>query len=105
MNRVFRAWILPALGAMCLSFFRPLPAQSIFATIIGTVTDSSSAVLTGAQVTVVNAATNEKRAFTTNDAGAYEINNLFPGNYSLEITAAGFTKYRNERIELASNQN
>ena len=72
---------------------------------VSPVTDSTLAVVSGAQVTVIDASTNEKRAFTTNDAGSYEINNLFPGVYSLEITAAGFTKYRNERIELASNQN
>src|SRR5436309_3831234 len=104
MNRYFRAGLLLTLGAIFLPAYRPLPAQSIFATIVGTVTDSTLAVVSGAQVTVINASTNEKRAFTTNDAGSYEINNLFPGVYSLEITAAGFTKYRNERIELASKQ-
>jgi hypothetical protein len=104
MYRTFRPSILPVLGAFLLSQLPPLHAQSIFATIVGTVTDSSFAVLTGATVTVINAGTNEKRSFTTNDAGVYEISNLFPGTYSLEITAAGFTKYRNERIELASKQ-
>src|SRR2546423_13100527 len=93
------------LAATLLTAPRPSPAQSIFATVVGTVTDSTSAVISGAQVTVTNVSTNEKRKFTTNSSGAYEVNNLFPGVYVLEIEMPGFTKYRKEQIELASNQN
>ncbi len=54
-------------------------AQSIFASIVGTVTDASSAVVPKAKVTATNVNTNEKREFLTNEFGSYEINNLsFP---------------------------
>ena len=104
MARGFYAGFLSALLGIALNLAQ-LPAQSIFATIVGTVTDSSSAVVSGARVTVVNAGTNEKREFTTDEKGNYEINNLFPGTYSLEVEMAGFAKYRQEQVELASKQN
>jgi Carboxypeptidase regulatory-like domain len=82
----------------------PVSAQSIFGTIVGTVTDASSAVVSGARVTVVNAKTNEKRQFVTDEKGSYEINNLFPGIYMLEVEMAGFARHGEQQIELTSNQ-
>lgn len=59
----------------------------------------------GLLVTVTNVGTNEKRKSTTNSSGAYEVNNLFPGVYVLEVEMPGFEKYHREKVELASNQN
>jgi len=80
-------------------------AQSIFSTLVGRVADSSSAVIAGAKVQVTNVSTNERRAFTTNAQGQYEINNLFPGVYTLQVEMAGFTRHRRESISLAANEN
>src|ERR1700704_3538623 len=91
-------------AAMLLTAIRPASAQSIFATVVGTVTDSTSAVISGAQVTLTNVSTNEKRKFTTNNLGNYEVNNLFPGVYVLEVEMPGFAKYQREKIQLAANQ-
>lgn len=84
---------------------RPTAAQSIFASIVGTVTDSSGAVIPKANVTATNVSTNEKRHFQTGDSGNYEISNLFPGAYTIEVDVQGFTKERREGIRLASNDN
>src|SRR6266567_6095361 len=105
MSRAYRAVFLSAVMGVLLIIAPPSPAQSIFGTIVGTVTDASSAVVSGARVTVVNANTNEKRQFVTDEKGNYEINNLFPGVYALEVEMAGFAKYRREHLELAANQN
>src|SRR5262245_48355414 len=102
---MLRLHLLIVSGAVLLISTQPLAGQSIFATIVGNVIDSTSALVAGAQVTVTNLKTNEKRQSVTNSAGNYEVNNLFPGVYSLEITMAGFTKYRNDQVELASKQN
>ena len=98
------AWIalLVALFLALSPMTPPAGAQSIFATIVGTVTDPSSAVLAGAKVAVRNVNTNERREFTTNASGNYEINNLFPGVYVLEVETAGFAKYRRENIDRKS---
>ena len=84
---------------------QPAAAQSIFGAIVGTVTDATGAVIPGAKVTATNIRTNEKRGFTTNEFGTYELNNLFPGTYLLEAERAGFVKYRQENVELVANQN
>jgi hypothetical protein len=90
---------------LLLAWGSPAAAQSIFATIVGTVTDPTSAVISGAKVTVQNVNTNERRQFVTNASGYFELNNLFPGRYVLEAEMTGFAKYRRENIELASNEN
>ena len=84
---------------------QPAAAQSIFGAIVGTVTDATGAVIPGAKVTATNIRTNEKRGFTTNEFGTYELNNLFPGTYLLEGERAGFVKHRQENVELVANQN
>src|SRR5438445_6440514 len=84
---------------------QPAAAQSIFGAIVGTVTDATGAVIPGAKITATNIRTNEKREFTTNEFGTYELNNLFPGTYVIEGERAGFVKHRHENIELADNQN
>jgi hypothetical protein len=69
------------------------------------VTDSAAASVPHARVKAVNIKTNETREILTNSSGTYEINNLFPGVYTLEIEAVGFAKYRKEMVELAANEN
>jgi hypothetical protein len=70
------------------------------AQIHGTVTDSSGAVIAGAQVTATNTATGVSRTVTTADTGTYVLANLQPGNYSISVTADGFTKFLQTGIVL-----
>ena len=49
-----------------------LAAQESRGTIMGTVTDASSAVVPGASVVVTNVAMGTKLALTTNDAGVFQ---------------------------------
>jgi len=53
------------------------------ASISGTVTDSSGAVLAGASVTARNVETGVSRVITTNDAGVYSILDLQAGHYDV----------------------
>jgi hypothetical protein len=56
-------------------------AQSTTATILGTVTDSSDAVMPGVAVTIVNEGTNSQRTVTTDGTGGYAAPLLPPGAY------------------------
>ncbi|MFN7931817.1 MAG: TonB-dependent receptor [Bryobacteraceae bacterium] len=56
-------------------------------TILGTVTDSTGAVVPSIKVTAKNLGTNETREFTTDESGNYQFNALLTGRYA--ITAAG----------------
>src|ERR1700751_5405071 len=67
-------------------------AQQVTGTVTGTVTDSVGAVVPGAQVKATNAATGYIRSTATDNAGAYTIQYLPIGKYTVEITAPGFKK-------------
>src|SRR5260370_11573569 len=70
-----------------------LKAQTTTATLVGTVTDSTGAVVPGAQVTAINIDTNASHVTQSNDQGAYRLEFLPVGNYKLEVTAPNFKKY------------
>src|SRR5256885_252392 len=67
-------------------------AQSTVSTgsIVGTVTDPSGAVVSGAKVTVSNTATGQTIDMTSNSAGAFNSGALSPGNYKVQVSAKGF---------------
>jgi hypothetical protein len=59
--------------------------------IVGTVTDASGAVVTGAKVGITNAATSQQINLTSNSAGAFNSGALAPGNYKVLVSAKGFS--------------
>jgi len=73
------------------------------ATMVGTVTDSSAAVMAGARVSVVNPDTGFHFEGVTNNDGYYYIPYLRPGVYNITVEATGFKKYVREGIELRTN--
>ena len=60
------------------------------ATIVGTVTDPSGAVVPKASITVTSVGTGETRKSETNDAGQYVVPSLPIGQYNVSAKAAGF---------------
>jgi len=74
-------------------------------TILGTITDSSAAVIAKAKVTVTNAATNISQVMESNDDGNYTVPYLRPGTYRITVEAAGFQKAVVDNINLAVDQN
>ena len=64
--------------------------QGVFASITGTVKDSSGGVLAGASLTVTNLATNVTKTWTTNEAGVYSATGLIPGPHKVEASLPGF---------------
>jgi len=67
-------------------------AQTAGGTITGTVLDSTGAGLDGAQVVVVDNATNATQTLMTAGAGVFNVPNVNPGNYTVTVTALGFAK-------------
>src|SRR5215213_4075882 len=67
-------------------------AQGTNGNILGTVNDSTGAVIPNAQVTATNLETNFARTAVTNSAGEYLIQFLPPGSYRVEVAASGFKK-------------
>src|SRR5436853_624516 len=69
-----------------------LHGQAVGATLSGTITDSSGGVIANAEAAILNTATGETRAVNTNAEGIYSAPNLIPGNYSVTVSATGFSK-------------
>ncbi|HLB86270.1 MAG TPA: carboxypeptidase-like regulatory domain-containing protein, partial [Terriglobales bacterium] len=67
-----------------------LVAQTFRGTILGTVTDASGAVVSGAKVTVRNVNTGLERATQTSTDGSYSVPELPIGTYTVTISQSGF---------------
>jgi carboxypeptidase family protein len=73
-----------------LLFLMPAVSLAQNATIVGTVTDPSGAVMPNVNVTVTNAETSWTRTIPTNDSGQYVVPDVPIGHYSVKAEAAGF---------------
>jgi len=67
-------------------------SQAVNATLVGTITDSSGALVVNAKVTVTEANTGITRNMNTNESGNYTFPNLAPGTYIVAAELAGFKK-------------
>ncbi len=70
------------------------------ATIVGTVTDPSGAVVPNVAVSITNTDTGLNRVFPTNDVGQYVAPDLQIGHYNIKATAAGFKAAEQKNIVL-----
>jgi len=79
-------------------------AQSTDATVVGTVTDPTAAVVASANVTLTNTQTNETTKAVTGQTGGYVFAHVKPGLYSVSVTASGFKQQVVNNIGLDVNQ-
>jgi len=77
--------------------------QAVNATLLGTVTDSSGAVVSGARVKVTEMRTGLERFSTTNSSGNYQFVDLPPGQYEVTAEQAGFKKATQKGIDVQVN--
>jgi len=75
------------------------------ASLRGTVTDPSGAVVIGAKITLTNTATNIARQGTTSGDGGYLFELIQPGTYKLSVSNSGFRTFTQTGILLEVNQN
>ena len=69
-----------------------LQAQTITATITGTVTDATGAVVPNAKVVATNTGTNLTYNATSNESGTYNLPFLPVGNYTVSSETQGFKR-------------
>ena len=74
------------------------------ATVRGTVTDSTGAVIPGAEVTVTNQATNQATTGGTDASGNYEFTNLPTGSYTIRVDVPGFQAGISNNVQLMAGQ-
>lgn len=79
-------------------------AQSTGGRIRGTVTDASGSAVVGAQVVLVNEATNISRQAQTNDTGEYLFLEVPVGSYEVDIAQTGFKKFARKGVVVHLNE-
>jgi hypothetical protein len=100
-NHIFKIGSLLVLVAFAIAACLPmrLSAQELSGTkggLQGVVTDSSGAVVPGAQVTVTG--NSDSRTVTTNGSGHWESTSLTPGLYTVSVEREGFSKTQAKSI-------
>jgi hypothetical protein len=92
------------LGALVLGSASPAAAQAVTGTILGTVTDSTGAVVANAKVTIVNEGTGFTRVVTADSNGEYTVPALPTGHYTITSEMQGFKTVALSNIELGVDQ-
>jgi hypothetical protein len=89
-----------ALVAFIASAQISLVAQTVDTAILGIVLDSAGGAVANATVTVTQSATGLVKTAQTRADGSYEFRYLLPGQYVVEVKAAGFNAERRSGIDL-----
>ena len=92
LNAVALLMILLGVGCYLTGIGTPVAmAQADLGSVTGSVTDVSGAVVPRASVTVTNIGTGAQRVTTSNAQGDYAVTQLPAAEYTLTISAPGFT--------------
>ena len=78
-------------------------AQTTSGEIRGRVVDPGDAVVVGAEATLINENTNERRSATTNGQGEFVFVAVQPGTYSVSVTSKGFKTFEKRELVLSAS--
>ncbi|MBI5281042.1 MAG: TonB-dependent receptor [Candidatus Solibacter usitatus] len=102
-----RRWLRCLLGIVTLLFLlggvERAQAQVLYGTVVGTVRDSSLAVVPGAGITLTNQETNQTRTATASAVGEFLFTNVLPGAYTLSIKAQGLQPFSLRDVQVTIN--
>jgi len=82
----------------------PAEAQTPLSSFVGTVRDTTGAVVVGAQITVTDENRGYTRTVSTDASGNYLIDAILEGTYTLNCELQGFKKFVRTEIPLLSRQ-
>ena len=99
--RIVRA--MSAIGVFLLLSQGWVRAQAVNGTIVGTVTDSTGAVIPAASVSITDVGTNTSRSIATDANGYYAFPNLPPGRYNVRVEKTGFATVQRSDVPLLVN--
>src|SRR5437867_11095746 len=75
---------------LCFVLAAPVFGQSSYATLGGTISDGSGALIPGVTVTATNNATGVVTTAVSNEVGVYNLPSLLPGVYKVTAELPGF---------------
>jgi hypothetical protein len=99
--KVYRWFLLLALVVVC-STGSPLSAQVTTSSILGSVTDTSGAAIPNVDILVKDVDRNLTKTVKSNEQGAYRVDFLVSGNYSVTVSVAGFKSTVRNGISLSA---
>ena len=79
-------------------------AQTVLATVTGTVTDTSGAVIASAPVELKNLDNGQVYTAATSNTGNFTVSQLPIGDYDLTVTSSGFKTYSHKQFHLTAGQ-
>jgi hypothetical protein len=88
--------------ALVLALAGATAAQSVTGGIRGTVTDVSGGVIPKAAVLVTDENTGVPRAVETGARGSFEVPNLQPGRYRIEVMVTGFKRFEQTGVTVST---
>src|SRR3989454_2666407 len=97
-----RLFVPVTLLCLCLSAYAF--AQTSNATVGGTVSDSTGALIPGVTITTTNTATGIVNTVITNESGAYQFASLQTGNYKITAELGGFQTQTYNNVTLGISQ-
>ena len=89
------------LAAVCLVLAGTVATHAQTARLNGHVTDSTGAVVSGAEVKVVNTRTDQAQLLHTDQGGRFEAVSLQPSGYALTVSRNGFKTQQRDGVTLA----
>lgn len=92
-----------AILIMIFAMTRTGAAQALYGSITGNVTDSSGAVVAGANVSAKQIETNETRSAVTNGNGEYSLATVRTGTYRVTVNKDGFRPVETQDIKVSLN--
>jgi hypothetical protein len=90
-------------SVLSLTGAQVLLAQTATGSLHGQVIDPSGGAVPNAPLLLTTPA-GQTLTVKTNSAGTYEINNLAPGKYTVEVTVKGFAPYSKDEVEIVAGQ-
>src|SRR5438270_544730 len=98
-------WAKLLVGASFFAFLATnLPAQSIYGTLTGVVSDPAEALVAQASVKLRDQQSGSLRDTVTNGEGYYTFASVPPGTYELTVEAKGFDRSRVAGIALGGGE-
>lgn len=93
-----------AVLALLFAFAAELPAQSIYATLTGVVSDPSQGLVVNATVRLRDERSGSLRETVTNREGYYTFASVPVGTYELTVEVSGFANYKETAIALGGGE-
>jgi len=98
------AWFSLILGCVALLLCPAgAPAQVLYGSLVGNVTDPSRAAVAGAKITVTHQETSLTREGTTNAEGFYSFPGVPTGLYTVKVSATGFVDFGRRDVPVTLN--